>query len=333
MKVLTAVVLLNWNGWRDTLACLSSIHLLNDDNYVVIVVDNSSTDGSSGYINSWVGETQLDSKGHESGWKIYSEADLFDCQIPLKFRDHIFIQASRNGGFAFGNNLGIRFALASGCEYVWLLNNDTEVDPDALSALIRRTTSSSRIGMCGSIVRFFDQPEKVQVIGGGKFNFWIVRGKQIGEGLRANDPAISELAKSEPDYIAGASMLLTRDFLLDVGLMEEDYFLYFEEIDWAVRAKPRWSLAIASDSVIYHKEGASIGTSSRNRRSALSQYYLSRNLLYFYAKRFPVLWPIALVRIIREIIAQLTKRDWELAVVTLKALKAAVTGERGKSIW
>jgi hypothetical protein len=187
--------------------------------------------------------------------------------------------------------------------------------------------------MCGSVLRFYDQPEKIQAIGGVKFNFWLARGEQLGQGLNADDPAVPEIAKSEPDYIAGASMLVTKGFLQDVGLMEESYFLYFEEIDWAMRARPRWEQAIADDSVVYHKEGGSIGTSSRNRRSVLSQYYLTRNRLRFYAKRRPGMWPMAFVRTVREAISQLVKGDWELTGVTVKAAAAAVMGEAGKSTW
>ena len=336
MRVSTAIIILNWNGWRDTLACLRSISLLKHESYAVIVVDNASTDGSAEFIQSWPVLIQEGKSGYDidsSYWQIISENDLLDWSAPLQSGDHIFIQASHNGGFAFGNNLGIRLALAAECEYVWLLNNDTVVEPEALSALIHRTMSSPRIGMCGSVLRFFDRPEKIQVVGGVRFHFWLARGEQLGQGLYFDDPIVTEIAKCEPDYIAGASMFLTREFIQDVGLMDEGYFLYFEEIDWAIRARPRWDLATAHDSVVFHKEGASIGTSSRNRRSPLSQYYLSRNLIRFYAKRVPVLWPIAFIRISFEVISQLINRDWELARVTFKALRAAVYGECGKSTW
>lgn len=336
MKASVAIVILNWNGWRDTLACLESVIKLDYDSFAVIVVDNASTDDSPSHIQSWSSRRRSDrviSVIQSDEWQVFDEHDLSDSLDPLQPMDTIFIQSCQNGGFASGNNLGIRYALAAGCEYVWLLNNDTVVEPGALSALMHRTISSPRIGMCGSVLRFFDQPERVQAIGGVRFNFWLARGEQLGQGLHADDPAVSEIAKCEPDYIAGASMLVTRGFLQDVGLMEESYFLYFEEIDWAMRARPNWALATAGDSIVYHKEGGSIGTASRSRRSVLSQYYLNRNLLRFYAKRLPALWTIAFARVIREAISQLLKRDWELARVTIKAATAAVIGESGKSTW
>lgn len=335
-KASVAIVLLNWNGWRDTLECLESVYLLDHDSFAVIVVDNASTDGSAEHILGWPGPRRPDGAANEmppTKWQIRSENDSPGKPEPLQFGERIFIQAAHNGGFASGNNLGIRYALAAGCDYVWLLNNDTVVDPSALSALIRRTRSSQHIGMCGSVLRFYDQPEKIQAIGGVKFNFWLARGEQLGQGLNADDPAVREIAKSEPDYIAGASMLVTKDLLEDVGLMEEGYFLYFEEIDWAMRARPRWELAIAGDSVVYHKEGGSIGTSSRNRRSVLSQYYLTRNLLRFYAIRRPGMLLIAFARTVQGAILQVAHGDWELARTTIKATKAGLVGESGKSTW
>lgn len=336
MKASVAIVLLNWNGWRDTLECLESVYSLDHDSFAVIVVDNASIDGSAEHILAWTGPTCPDGTDDaipQTEWLMCNENDLPGKQEPLQYGERIFIQAAHNGGFASGNNLGIRYALAAGCEYVWLLNNDTVVEPTALSALVRRTRSSQRIGICGSVLRFYDQPETIQAIGGVKFNFWLARGEQLGQGLNADDPLVEEIAKSEPDYIAGASMLVTRDFLQDAGLMEESYFLYFEEIDWAMRARPHWKLAIAGDSTVYHKEGGSIGTSSRKRRSVLSQYYLTRNLLRFYARHRPGMWPIAFARTVRVAFAHLAHRDWELLGATLKAATAAVGGEAGKSTW
>lgn len=342
------VVILNWNGWKDTIECLESLFRIDYPQYRVVVCDNGSHDGSLEFIKAWAQGNRLAISSQEALRHLtappvpkpiqYVEYDRAEAEMGgSRIADEtplVLIRTGENLGFAGGNNVGLRYALARGdMAYAWLLNNDTVVNPSALAEMVKRISSSPRIGMCGSVLRFFDRPEMVQVVGGVRFNFWLARGEQLGQGLRDRDPAVSELAKCEPDYIAGASLLVSRDFLQDVGLMEESYFLYFEEIDWAMRARPRWALATAGDSVVYHKEGGSIGTSSRNRRSALSQYYLNRNLLRFYAKRLPILCPIAFARTIREAISQLLKRDRELAKVTIKAVMAAVIGERGKSTW
>lgn len=331
MKADVAIVLLNWNGWRDTLECLDSLTQLNYGYFSIIVVDNDSTDGSREHILDWSSKRHGQLFGISST-SILSELDLdAESAHELQHGDFVYIQASSNGGYAAGNNLGIDLAIARQANYVWLLNNDTVVDANSLCALLHKISSSNNIGICGSVLRYFSHPDTIQAIGGVKFNYWMARGRQLGQGLHANDCSVQEIAKCVPDYIAGASMLVTREFLQDVGLMEESYFLYFEEIDWAVRAQPRWKLAIAADSIVYHKEGGAIGTASIGRRSVLSQYYLIRNLLRFYAIRLPVLLPIAFARAIREVVLQLYKRDWELAHITIKAIMAAKVGERGKS--
>jgi GT2 family glycosyltransferase len=121
-------------------------------------------------------------------------------------------------------------------------------------------------------------------------------------------------------------------FLHNVGLMEESYFLYFEEIDWAVRAAPHWTTATAVASVVYHKEGGSIGTASRGKRSCLSQYYLNRNLIRFYALRKPWLLPIAVLRVLRSALGLWIKQDYQLAKTTIKALIDGVLMQSGAKI-
>jgi GT2 family glycosyltransferase len=313
--VKTAIVILNWNGWQDTIECLQSLCQLDSDHFAVIVVDNASTNDSRERITAWMQESEkFDFNG------IVEQAQIEVTQLNLSHQTCVYIQSAINGGFSYGNNLGIRLALQQGYDYVWLLNNDTVVDTNALNALLARIRAQQNIGMCGSVLRFYDDKEIVQAVGGVNFNFLKASGTQLGQGLHYSDSEIIKLAKAEPTYIAGASLLVSSQFLKDVGLMEESYFLYFEEIDWAVRAKPRWQTAIALDSVVYHKEGASIGTDSRAERSALSQYYLHRNLIRFYALRKTWLLPIALFSSIKEILKLIIRQDWALAKVTVSAL-------------
>lgn len=321
----TAIVILNWNGWQDTIDCLKSLCYLDSTEFTVIVVDNASNNDSRQRITTWTApDGGLAFKG------IIEYADIETIDVNLSHRTWVYVQSNNNGGFSSGNNIGIRLALRTGCEYVWLLNNDTIVDANALNALHDRMAAMTNIGMCGSILRFYDDRDIVQAAGGVHFNFFRARGTQLGQGLHYSDPKISALAKEEPTYISGASLLVSSEFLRDVGLMEESYFLYFEEIDWAVRASPRWVTSTALDSIVYHKEGASIGTDSRAKRSPLSQYYLHRNLIRFYALRKTWLLPVALISTAKELVKLLIKRDWMLAKVTVKALIDGVMMKPGK---
>lgn len=332
MNASTAIVLLNWNGWRDTIECLQSLTKLVHPSYAVVVVDNASSDGSMKQIVNWLGnQTGTSSEKLLIGRPPIAEDQIGDLSYPLAHRSVSLIQAKENGGFAAGNNLGLRLALSAQCEYMWLLNNDTIVHPHALTALERRIKGSPQIGMVGSLLCYHDQPETIQAVGGVQFNYWRVRGTQVGQGLSLSSANLHSLAEQPLSYIAGASILVSKAFLNDVGLMYEGYFLYFEEIDWAIRAQPKWGLATAIDSIVFHKEGGSIGTSSRATRSALSQYYLTRNSIVCFWRHKPLLLPIALANILYECLKLALVKKWLLARCTLRALFRGCMGEYGKS--
>jgi GT2 family glycosyltransferase len=171
----------------------------------------------------------------------------------------ILIQTGGNLGFAGGNNVGLRYALSrDDFQYVWLLNNDTVIKADALTALVRGMQENPGAGMCGSTLPFYHDPDMIWALGGATYNKWLCKTECIG--LRA--PLSRTISKTEVEsnmaYLAGASMLVSKAFLRAVGLMNERYFLYFEELDWALRAKNRFRLIFAPNSIVYHKVGASI---------------------------------------------------------------------------
>lgn len=318
------IIIINWNGWKDTLECLESLRSLAVQNFSVVVVDNASTNDSRQQLLDWGSRTDaLKFVG------VIDEHEIDQSRLPLQAKAWVYLQSSRNGGFAAGNNLGIRLALNAGCEYIWLLNNDTVVEPDALVALERRMAADTGIGMCGSMLRYYDNRQIVQAVGGVRFSYLLGRGEQLGQGLTVADPRLSALVNETPTYVAGASLMVSSEFLREVGLMEESYFLYFEEIDWAVRAERKWKVATATDSVVYHKEGASIGTASLKKRSSLSQYYLNRNLIRFYMLRKPLLLPVAIFRVLRELLKLLIQRDYQLAGTTYHAFVDALLMRSG----
>lgn len=318
-----AIVILNWRGWRDTIACLASVQELAHESFCVIVVDNDSRDASVTEIEGWLRAAP------RLRWRGTTDGDAVE-PAPLAHRDVLLIRAPSNGGFASGNNFGLRHALRWQTEACWLLNNDTEVDADSLSALERRLSGGAQIGMVGSVLCYYDTPDVVQAVGGVQYQLWRAMGHQLGEGLKVSDPRVAELAAVQPTYIAGASMLVSRAFLEEVGLMDEANFLYFEEMDWALRARGKWGTATALDSIVRHKEGGSIGTSSRQVRSLLSQYYMTRGLLRFYGRHRPWLLPVALLRVCRESFRFLLMGERRHVVITAKAVLAAASGETGQ---
>jgi hypothetical protein len=307
------IIVLNWNGIADTLSCLESLLRLTFESALtprIVVCDNASSDDSIARMRRWA-------SGEDPAPAVTGAlAELVEPPItkPLNLREYVRADGERGGernaqpdvtlihtgdnlGYAGGNNVGIRYALARGdADYIWVLNNDTVVDPDALSMLVDRARVDREIAMVGSTLRYFDQPDLIQALGGCTFNPWRVRARPIGEGSAFRALADAETAEIEARtaYVVGASILVSVSFIEDVGLFEEDYFLYFEELDWAERARRsktrKWKLAFAPGSVVYHKVGASAGT---QERSAFSLRMLYGNQLRFMRRFFPALVPLA----------------------------------------
>jgi GT2 family glycosyltransferase len=169
------------------------------------------------------------------------------------------------------------------------LNNDTVVQADALSYLLHKMRVHPEIGICGSKVVYYFEPERVQCPGGYGFNPWTARVKQISA---SNDAEVERRLK----YVSGASTFVRRGFLEQVGLMNEQYFLYFEEIDWATRAQGRFRLGYCAKSLVYHKEGRSIGSHRLSgSRSRASERWLSRNRVVFIRTHYPARLVVCLV--------------------------------------
>ncbi|WP_404480180.1 glycosyltransferase family 2 protein [Novosphingobium sp. BL-52-GroH] len=262
---LVYIAMVNYGRADDTIECLKSLHGLTGVDFRVVLVDNDSPDGSVQYLNAWFDAGEPDG----SGWITLGRVG--QASFDLKF-----VASPDNTGFAGGCNIGIREALADpDCTHVWLLNNDTLVEPDSLSALIHRFDRDDRVGICGSTL-VYHQPEDIVQGCGGRFDMVSGRGTPIGAFReRGTLPAPDEVER-EMDYVIGASMLVSMDLIRSVGEMDERYFLYFEELDWALRARRGgFALGWAPDSVVIHKEGAAIGTSTRGRPSVMATYFMT----------------------------------------------------------
>jgi GT2 family glycosyltransferase len=317
-KMQTAIILLNFNGWQDTIACIDSISFVRDDVVSVIVVDNCSTNDSYEHINRYISDNYT-----RLNYSQYLTVDYNEFGAVDKL-EHPFIclvKSGRNGGFAYGNNVGIKVARSLySFEYFWMLNSDTLLKSDALTPMLNKINADKNIGIVGSVLIYIDPQNTIQALGGVHFHCHLARGDQIANGLNISEIGRFNDSNINLDYIAGASMLVRASFLDSVGLMSEDYFLYYEELDWAFRAKRKgYSLAVALDSHILHKEGASIGTSSKQTRSLLSEYYLSRNILICYKLFIPVYLPIAVVRNIVNCIKLIKTKDFGRIKVIIRA--------------
>lgn len=330
MPMDTYIILLNWNGWKDTIECLESLFRLRDDNFRVIVCDNASSDGSLEQIKAWAqGRVAVRALNEEleglSSPPVRKPLAYCELENAAKGRNRrcpearlILIQTGANLGFAGGSNVGLRFALEDPvCRFCWLLNADTVVAPDALAALRRTAEQNPDIGICGSLTLSYFSPREVQAPGGKSYNYLTSRVQKL------RFTSVDQLPASQEsfDFVNGASMFVTRRFLETVGLMEESYFLYFEELDWAMRSKGRFVLGYAPNSIIYHKEGAQAGSNSdRMKRSLLSDRYLSKNRVLFTKRYLPWALPSVLITVVLAAGYRLIRGDPKRAGVMLASM-------------
>lgn len=298
-----AIVLLNWNGWLDTVACLDSLRKSTSKDFQVVVCDNASTDGSISEIEDWlVNESVSYYRGKSSNMSCADLAALSAVEV-------ILIENERNGGFAYGNNSGLRYFLSQpDFKYVWLLNNDTLVSPTCLESLVEKMETDTTVGICGAKLIYHHNRDRVQAAGGAIFSR--VRGGSVhvGADCSSKDDFDVSLVEQKIDYVVGASMFVRRAYVEKIGLMSEDYFLYYEEIDWSTRGRYFFRLGYCDSAVVYHKEGGSIGSSrNKKQRSTLSQFYLVRSRLIFTRKHFsmflPTVWMFSFLQGVKEAIA------------------------------
>jgi GT2 family glycosyltransferase len=314
---MTYIVLVNWRGYEDTIECLESLLRMSGE-FRIIIVDNESEEEGVNRIVQWAhGRRGADISGEV--WMRLSTDRKRQPSVAVIGREErnsnlsdaliMIVENAENSGFAGGCNIGIKIALRDqSCEFVWLLNNDTVVDDLALDHLLHLGRSDDGIGICGSTLLFYDEPDVVQSIG-ASLNKYTGRIKNVGAGELASIVLANGFKARDIEYVVGASMLVSRQFLLQIGLMEEDYFLYFEEIDWAFRNRGRFRHGWSRMSLVYHKEGRSIGTNSRGRPSDTTIYFYNINFLRFIRRFYPLILPLALLRVIMACLAFRASRD------------------------
>ena len=228
MNETTYIIILNYNGWRDTIECLESVLKSDYENFKIVVCDNASGDDSVDRINAWIFENDYGDK------------------IKL-------LTAQKNNGYNAGNNIGLRYALEkSNCKYFWILNNDTEVGRQALKQMIECQKETNCSGV-GSVLMEYDQREIIQCAGS------LIDYENFGLTGVGSGKIFSDLESNlKIDVLPGASFLITRSIIEKIGLFDENYFLYCEELELAARIKAvAEKITYAKDSFVYHKGGRS----------------------------------------------------------------------------
>lgn len=258
------IILLNYNSINHTIECLESIKMSSYKKYCVIIVDNLSTDDSVEKFNIYCSCNDMACEFIEDGY--ISE---FKSEV-------VFVKSNTNNGFASGNNKAIKMIvdnITSG--YVWILNNDTVIDRNALYELVKFTVNKK--SLVGSVLVDYSNKYRVQTIGGFKFINILGIPRKIGKNLNVVDIQSRDI---DVDMLSGASIFMNLNVLKELGVMPEGYFMYWEDADWSTKAKQNGiELEVATNSIVYHKEGGSIGF-----RSELQIMLDFKNTLKYYRK-------------------------------------------------
>jgi GT2 family glycosyltransferase len=277
--------------------CLESILKLHYETFQVIVVDNSDTTESFENLTNWaLGNLTVVETAFENfvfplvqkpvDFCTISEDEFLKKELNPKI---VFVKANQNKGFAAGNNIALKYILKFGTpdSYIWLLNNDTVVDKEALSFIVEQMSLHQEGKyIYGTPLLDYYNPTTIQLIG-GVYNKKTGLSSHFGEGKTKEDydSNFDEIVK-KIDYPTGASMLIKMPFLKELGLLSEDYFLFFEELDWVCRAKViGGKVTILNYFGVFHKQGGSTKSKFKEKKSEFIDL-ISLNSRILFAGKF-----------------------------------------------
>lgn len=316
-----AAIILNWQRPDLTLGCLASLSELKGPLPDLYVVDNHSGDASVSLLIE--GLKQL-AQAQPQRWRYVP--DVHDPR-PERHRIEdprsrlILIESSQNLGFGGGINLGLRAALnCPETRFFWVLNNDTRVMPGSLHALRLAFKQNPALGVLGCCLCYLEKPDVIQGVG-GRYNPWLgITRHVLGGELYSKVSAGTD--RPPIDYVVGAALCIRRAVLEEAGLFPEDYFLYFEDMDWAytVRKKaPRWETRYSLESVVLHQEGASTGANEAEgkKTNPLADFYYQRNRLRFARRWYPLSYPLVHLSQLLVFLNRIRRRQWSLAGIAL----------------
>lgn len=271
------IVVLNWRAWETTARCLESLESDLSSGAEVVVVDNASRDGSV-------------------------------PELRRRYPSLTVLESPTNLGFGGGCNLGIQLAEQRGADFVWLLNNDVEIQSGSLSALLTKAAADPQVGAAGSVQYDTQDRQLICVWGGGWVNFLT----GIPSSCLRPEPA------RRLQYLSAASLLLRLDALKETGFLDEEFFLYWEDTDLSFRLRAKgWRLAVAEDSCVHHR-----GFGSMNPESPSYDYRFTRSSIRFLWKHAPFPPLPIFVSVAGRLAKRLAARRWACAGAVWRALWA-----------
>ena len=243
-------VVLNYNGTEDTRECVSSLQQSGYPRLEIVIVDNASPDGSAEVITR-------------------------------SFPDLPLLRQATNGGYAAGNNAGIRYVLARNADFILVINNDVVVEKGFLEPMVNMLRRDSGIGVVNAKVFYQSAPQEI-FSAVGEFSRWLCTGLNKGRDAEA---CRSTTLECDVDYVCGVLLLIRREVFETIGLLDERFFMYFEDVEFSQRVRTQYRLAYTARSVAFHKSGGGKGWRAYTE---LYLYYHTRNRLWVFRNET---WP------------------------------------------
>ena len=281
-----SIITINYNQPKTTIELLRSIKAFGGNNVEVILVDNAPQQNF--------------------------EKEFKEAYPPL-----IYLYSHKNIGFAGGNNVGIK---AANGDYVLLLNNDTEITEGFISAMLNEINSNNDIGLLSPLIKYFDDKEIIQYAGFTKMNYLTARNAAIG--FKEKDNEQYNHVSTETGFCHGAAVMCRKSDIEKAGLMDERYFLYYEELDWCEKFKRTGKkIWFTGKATIYHKESMSVG-----KESIIKIYFMTRNRMLFIRRNTGLMNTIlftfyfTLVAFPKQIFHYMRESKWDLIKYSFKGL-------------
>jgi GT2 family glycosyltransferase len=285
-----SIIILNWNNWKDLIECIESVFQINYSNFDVILIDNGSTNDSVWQIKHYFNMPNGKKLPSLDIFPLQSlpnmiVIDLNSISLPIiqesGNKSFFLIETKKNLGFSEGNNVGIRFSCKNlNPDYVLLLNNDVIVDSNFLNELVQAAETMPNVGFTGPKIYYNNYHGRQDIINFAGADIDFKYGTSVIYGIDQIDEGQLDDQKIV-DWVQGACILVKNGVIKDIGLLDPEYFFYWEEIDWCIRGKrSNWLSLYAPAALIWHKGGMS----SANAEKTFKLFYFTRNRLIFMKK-------------------------------------------------
>ena len=290
-----SIVILNWNGYEDTSECIKSLMRLTYSIYKIVVVDNGSSNDD--YL-----------------------------LLEKNFPEIIVLRSETNLGFTGGNNLGIEYAMKMNPDYILLLNNDTVVEPNFIKPLLNIFEKKNKTGISAPQINYYNEPKRIWSKGG-------IISRIRGSGFAYSDQIEDRILikNREVAFVSGCCMLIKSEVIKIVGLFDDKFFLYVEDVDLCKRVNAAgFKIYTSNSSKIFHK----VSNSTNKNLAYIPLYYMTRNRLYFSKKNFPRTFFLALLYLLVSMslksIMWLIKGKKENIIIVKTAINDFFAGNMGK---